>query len=460
MASSLDNRPANREERISLAREAYNGEYRNAFHVKPREVDPNVRFNMARVVVDKSVAILYGKEVSLDVVEDEEKGRTRKLTRAQKYLDDTWKHNNKMGLLNKAGLNGCLCGDVFLQLVPPMGNQYARIVNLDPARVRVDYDAWDCERATSYYLLVVTGKQLGRRAWRREVAGWSDSYEVYDNGTWQRLQSAYWPWDFDPIVHWQNLPVPNAYYGASDLNDDVLHLVERANLLLSSWMKSTLHHAHPKQWGKGFEADELRTAPDETTVLPNKDAELGLLEMKGSPALFDQLYVRLREALNEIARIPEAATGKMENIGVLSGLALHILYQPLLELSAQRRMLAGPGLEEVSRRVLVMGGFSGLHVSAEWPELLPGDPEMEGRVLAQDREMGLASIETLSRKRGYNPEKEAARMKRERTSQENARRPDNQPGNPGSDVHPGAGSSGGRDDKDSGSGGSGGGDAS
>jgi hypothetical protein len=79
---------------------------------------------------------------------------------------------------------------------------------------------------------------------------------------------------------------------------------------MSSWNKSMLNHAHPKQWGKGFEADELRTSPDETTVLPNKDAELNLLEMKGTPAQFDNLLGRLRDALHEIARLPEISTGQ------------------------------------------------------------------------------------------------------------------------------------------------------
>jgi hypothetical protein len=412
-----------REAFIARSRNAYNGCYDPSLRTVQGTVDPNVYLNFARVLVDKNVAALYGRDIAFDVVEDEIEGKSKRFTMAQRYLDGVWKANNKLALLQKSGQNGCLCGDVFLQLVPPTNNATTRIVNLDPARVVVELDPMDCERALAYYLRVAQPRAganwLSRRAWRLETWGWSDSFEYHDGQGWKRVAQANWTYPFDPIVHWQNLPVANAYYGAGELNDDVIHLIGRINLLMSSWNKSMLNHAHPKQWGKGFEADELRTSPDETTVLPNKDAELNLLEMKGTPAQFDNLLARLRDALHEIARLPEISTGKFDNVGVLSGLAISILYQPLLELTVQRRLMAGPALEETCRRILVLGGYVGLDVSAEWTEPLPADPQMEVAVLQADKDLGVASEETLSKKRGYDYQKETARKNRERTEQDN-----------------------------------------
>jgi hypothetical protein len=419
---STNDAATSRQSALAAGWRAYNGKYRRALVNKRGQIDPNVRVNYARVLVDKSVAMLFGKEVSFDVVQDEQNGDSTILRAAQAHLNETWRLNKKMQLLQKAAMNGCVGGDVFLQLVD--AKPFPRIVNLDPALVDVETSATDCEDVLAYRLswdgIDAHGRPVRwQRYWQRLKASWQETlwYSV-DGENWQLAEEPNpWQWDFAPIVHWQNLPIPNSYFGMADLSEDVLHLIGRLNLVLSNWMKSVLHHAHPKQWGSGFEADELRTAPDETTVLPSKDARLELLEMKGSVQPMDQLYVRLRDALNEIARLPEIATGKMENIGVLSGLAMNILYQPLLELTSERRVLAGPELEELSQNILTMAGYKGLTVSCEWPELLPGDPTTEGKVLAQDKELGIVSTETISRKRGYDPDKEKARIAREETSQ-------------------------------------------
>ncbi|MEO8288638.1 MAG: phage portal protein [Chloroflexota bacterium] len=402
---------------IMRAWDAYYGRYKRSLKVKEGAVDPNIRANYARVLVDKATAMLFGKEISLDVTQDELTGDTATIDAAQAYLDATWKHNRKMALLQKAAMNGCTSGDVFLQLVPY--RPYPRIINLDPALVTVETEPMDVDSPTRFIVEWETNEGRERLSWRQTWTNngnhWLERLEVRSgsHADFTPHMIGLWPHPFPPIIHWQNLPVPNSYYGQPDLGDDVLHLIDRINLTLSNWNKTVLHHAHPKQWGSGFEAEELTTAIDETTVLPNKDAKLGLLEMKGDIQVTDQLLVRLKEALYEIARLPEIATGKMQNIGVLSGLALNILYEPALELTAQRRMLAGPELEELSRRILVLGGFDALSVSCEWPELLPGDPELEGKVLEKDQKLGLVSDETLSRKRGYDPRKEAARKARE-----------------------------------------------
>jgi hypothetical protein len=159
-----------REAFIARSRNAYNGCYDPSLRTVEGTVDPNVYLNFARVLVDKNVAALYGRDIAFDVVEDEIEGKSKRFTMAQRHLDGVWKANNKLALLQKAGQNGCLCGDVFLQLVPPTNNATTRLVNLDPARVVVELDPWDCERAIAYYLRVATPKAganwMSRRAWR------------------------------------------------------------------------------------------------------------------------------------------------------------------------------------------------------------------------------------------------------------------------------------------------------
>ncbi|MGA7730341.1 MAG: phage portal protein [Chloroflexia bacterium] len=415
--------------------EAYHGYYKRTLTVRDKEVDPNIRINLARVIVNKSVTALFGKEITLDVTDDEQTGDTDTLTKAQRYLDATWRHNHKMALLQKVALNGCMSGDLFMQLVP-VPTTLPRLVNLDPTMCDVETSPSDFEDVTKY-----TVYQLGyasdgttlysRDTWTRKDTTWDEARETsLDGETWTEVATGVWGYPFPPIVHWQNLPLPNSYFGLPTLTEDILHLIGKLNLTLSNWNKTALMHGHPKQYGIGFEASELQTAPDETIVLPDKDSKLGLLEMRSSGEQMDRLYMRLREALNELARLPEVSTGKVESIGVLSGLALHILYQPALELTSQMRVLAGPALEELCQRILTIGGFPNLGVSIEWPELLPGDPELEGRVLEKDAKLGLASRETLARKRGYDPNKERARMEREETEETEEDDANTEPGKP------------------------------
>src|SRR5204863_7425901 len=90
---------------------------------------------------------------------------------------------------------------------------------------------------------------------------------------------------------------------------------------------------------------------------------------------------KVKEALHEIARVPEVSVGKVDSIGALSGVALEILYQPLMELTAVKQMTYGPLLEEVNRRALWIGGRGrDVEVKNQWPALLPGDLKLEGEV--------------------------------------------------------------------------------
>lgn len=406
-----------RQSRIEKAWRAYNGEYRKPLKTKRGEVDPNVTPNFARVLVDKSVAILFGKDVAFDVVEDELHGDSRRHRQAQAFLDTTWRRSKKLSLLQKATMNGSVGGHVFLQVVP--AKPYPRIVNLDPLMVTVQTHPNDYEEVVRYRLSWTSSETGALLWWRRDFYSFAgewfieESYSANEEGPYTLFSQQAWPYSGSPIVEWQNLPVPNAFYGLPDLSEDILHIIDRLHLNLSNWNKTVIHHAHPTKWGSGFEADDLSTASDGTIVFPSKDAKLNLLEMTSHSMGQDNLFMRLKESLYEVSRLPEVSTGKMQNIGVLSGLALHILYQPVLELTSQKRVLAGPALEQACETLLEMGGFGGRTVSVEWPELLPGDPTLEGIVFEKDKLLGLVSQETLMRKRGYDPTLERARLARE-----------------------------------------------
>src|SRR5262249_34290852 len=145
-----------------------------------------------------------------------------------------------------------------------------------------------------------------------------------DADDWITINTIDWPYAWPPIHHCQNMPAPNEFWGVSDVEDDLLDLNARINFLMSNAAKIVHFHGHPKTWGTGFDANEVEVGIDDTLILPDQ-ATLQSLEMSGGELALD-LYAKLREAVHEQARTPEIATGKLEGIGQLSGLALMILF--------------------------------------------------------------------------------------------------------------------------------------
>lgn len=394
---------------------AYHGQHPKPLRVRPGQPDDNVLVNYARVVVDKGVSFLFGSDIrfELDEVAD---------TEAEAWLEQCWQANRKMTTLQKLALNGAIAGHAFVKIVPVQGQPYPRLVVLDPALVTVTVAPDDHEAVLRYKVQYTapdprTGRPVAfRQLIERDGQAWqiTDQRSVADSTVWQTVSETTWPYPWAPIVDCQNLPCPNEFWGISDLEDDLLQLNAAINFVLSNIARIIRYHAHPKTWGRGFSANQLNIAVDETIVLPSPDASLQNLEMQSDLASSIQLYQRLREALHEVSRVPEVATGKLENAGALSGVALQILYQPLIEKTETKRRTYGDLLIELNRRLLALGGYGDEnHTVIHWPELIPGDPESEAKTLLMWQQLGV-SQDTILQRLGLDPDLE--RQKREGTA--------------------------------------------
>lgn len=150
---------------------------------------------------------------------------------------------------------------------------------------------------------------------------------------------------------------------------------------------------------------------DETIILPGENAELRNLEMQSDLASSLRYLVMLRQALHEIAGVLKMVMGNLERLGGLSGVALPILYQPLLEKTNTKRLLYGGMLVELNRRMLAIGGFGDdLSTALHWQGVLPRDPMQERQAALIDMQLSV-SQDTLLQRLGYDPDLE--RQKRE-----------------------------------------------
>jgi hypothetical protein len=126
---------------------------------------------------------------------------------------------------------------------------------------------------------------------------------------------------------------------------------------------------------------------------------------------------RLDEAIHEGSRTPAIATGKVEGIGQLSGVALQILYGPLVQKIEAKRQTYGDMLRLACRHLLELGGFGAeIDVNIVWPEILPQDMQAERAALQVDIGLGVVSKSTVAQKLGYDWDTEQARMMAEVSS--------------------------------------------
>lgn len=405
---------------IGAAWDAYYGV--NQETLKPSKAETakssldNVVLNFAQFVVDTGVFFLFGEDLQYDLDTNTKPGER---TPDEKWLDDFWAYNRKMKFLQQMAQNGSVTGHVFVKIKPPRpGEMFPRLINLSPEYCHVACEPDDIDEVRKYIIQYPAmdpenGDPLVYRQVieRNQADRWQVRDQISRKGSpFQLIEEFVWPWEWAPIVDCQNLPAANEYYGRSDIQEHTVNLQRSLNFVMSNLQRIIKFHGHPKTWGAGFRPDDLKLGVDQTVVLP-AGATLQNLEMLSDLTSSIELYARLKEAYHEITQTPEVAAGKLESAGNVSGVALKILYGPLVAKTAVKRTLYGPMIQEIHRRVLDMSGRTTDQMTEiHWPDMLPGDPLAERQAALIDQQLG-ASKDTILQQLGYDPDDE--REKRE-----------------------------------------------
>jgi hypothetical protein len=397
-----------RQLRISDAWEAYSGKLKG--QLKATKSDPqakdNIVINFAQPIVDKSVSFLMGKDVGFQVGDKSENEQ-------DVWLSSCWEENKKMTSLHKIAMNGGVCGDVFLRLQEPQsGRKYPRVINLDPACVLPIWDTDDFENIIAWQVKwkaidFTTGKpMMKRQIYEPEGNRWSIiSYRSIGNSSkWQQEGSpAYWPYPWSPILHTQNLPMPNVYFGVSDIEQHVLSVNNAINFVLSNMARILRLHAHPKLYVKGQGSTKIDSGPDDVLFLTNPNASIETIEMQSDMSSSLELYKQLKSLLHQVTRTPENAGAKMDSVGALSGVALKILFQDLLEKTDTKQLLYGDLMTECNRRLLEIGKQGKeAKIMIQWPDALPKDRKAEAETAVVLQTVGVSKETTIS-ELGYDP---------------------------------------------------------
>ncbi|MDP9351529.1 MAG: phage portal protein [Chloroflexota bacterium] len=409
--------------RFNLAWSMYYGEHPDALVVKSGRRDPNVKPNYSRLIVDKSTSFLFGEDdLQLEILTDGETKRGKaKRSPAEEWLEEVLEHNDKMVLFNRLGTNGGVCGHAFLKIQMTDGEELPELQVLDPGTVQVECDPRNLRRVNKYVIEFSGIDEHGRardykQTITRDGKAWriKDEDKSPDGSHWTERPEPHWPYKFPPIVDAQNLPDPNMYWGIADLENDKINLNRAINFLASNISKIIEIHGHPKTWTNHMNSNlKINLDPEGVIQIPGA-GELHNLEMISN--VDSQVnYLRwVLEALHETSRIPEVATGKVDNIGQLSGLALGILYGPIRELTGTKRLTYGGLIRRLCAYLLEIGGHGDGHkIKIHWPDVTPSDPMAQIAALQAEQMLGVVSRETIAGELGRDWEEEREKIEGE-----------------------------------------------
>lgn len=370
--------------------------------------DDDVPVNLISTLVDAGANFLAGQTPELQTADPDTAEQLQAILDRNRFATK---------VLNLA-TSGAVTGHVALKLRrDPQGPRFTQI---DPANLQIITDDDDIEYPIRYVIEYQgTDRASGTPVIRRQTVERNNStWEIVDQmqpvggGDWITTSTETWPFAWAPIITCQNLPVPHEVFGRADVTDALIKLSQSCRFTMSNLQRIVRLHAHPKLVAKGVRLDELKGGIDSVIALPDPNASLDALHTNADIPASNALYDRMLDAVHRQGATPPIATGKVENAGQLSGLALQILYGPLLAKTQAKRTTYGELLTELGTRLLELAGTPGQAVSVVWPNPLPTDDTTDAAAATAWQAAGV-SVETTLTKAGFDPAEEAARRDNE-----------------------------------------------
>lgn len=402
--------------------------YRRGLHKAPiKTADDAIIVNFIGLLVDRSVAMLFGQEPAFDLPGESDAPE-------QQYIDAVWASNRKMQLLKRSAVYGAETGTCYMKILPDGaiskdGKLIPRLVVLDPATVTMDALPEDIDTIFRYTIAYtipdpITGKDKTIKQVTEhdaETGYWVITDYVSVNGSkWEVTNKQVWEWDFAPIVHWHNLPDVGSVYGRPDITSDLIDLQDKINFVSSNTAKIIKYHAYPKTWARGFtNTGHLTWGVDDMITTADPNALIQNLEMQSDLSSSLNFIRYLRQALFDVSRAVDIDS-MADKLGALTNFGLRVLYQDALSKLEEKRGLYGEGIVEINHRLLALAGAPDNDGGkVEWPDVMPVNETETSMAIRSDLELGLVSKQTASGLRGYTWEDEEERIASEKAASDN-----------------------------------------
>ena len=328
--------------------------------------------NYFRAFTDFIINFTFGKGVSF---------RSPKQTEAivPELLERVWEvDNNKATVLWEMGQQGSVSGDVFIKVayeeayVDPAGRTHpgrVRILPLNSSFCFPEFHPHDRERLIRFklkYRFWGTSLEGTRQVFTYTEILTEDVIEEYIND--ELIDSRPNPLGVIPVVHVPNVRISGSPWGLSDCND-VININRAYNETATDIADIVNYHAAPVTVIIGAKASQLEKGANKVWGGLPKDARVENLE-GGSQGLKGamEFLTMLKKSMHEMIGVPESALGQAMPVSNTSGVALSIMFQPLMNRYHQKIIQYTRGLERVNELIL-------LSLAIKEPESLIWNPE-------------------------------------------------------------------------------------
>lgn len=339
--------------------------------------EPNMVFNYYRAFTDYIINFSFGKGVQF---------RSPKQTEGivPDLLERVWEvDNDKKTVLWEMGQQGGVSGDCFVKVAyeeaytDSVGRIHlgkVRVLPLNASFCFPEFHPHDRERLIRFklkYRFWGTSLEGTRQVFTYTEILTDDIIEEYIND--ELIDSRPNPLGVIPIVHIPNVRISGSPWGLSDCYD-IIPLNRTYNEVSTDIADIVNYHAAPVTVITGAKASQLEKGANKVWGGLPKDAKVQNLEggavgLKGAM----EFLAMIKKSMHEMTGVPETALGQAQPISNTSGVALSILFQPLMNKWNQKTTQYGRGIQRINELIL-------LNLVLKEPQNMVWNPTVEGEL--------------------------------------------------------------------------------
>jgi hypothetical protein len=352
---------------------------------RARRGDKRLTFNYAKVFIDKVASYLMsGIHFTVEPSDDSDKSRQEAL-KTEAALNRVYEQNNLEQLDFETEIDCAILGDACYKVIWDPGKKAVSVTAPDIQGIYTWWTGDDTSRtwrvASRYNLARDVVHDLYGVKVKDKTSGvvelWTeDEFELWIDGVLTEKKSN--PYGFIPFVIFPNLREPKKFWGISDLSQIIgpQRELNRATSQLSRILELS---GNPIAVLENVEeSEDIAVSPGAVWNIP-EDAKAYLLDLlQGGGARLHIDYINLLyRILHDLSESPRAAFGGTERD--LSGVALEIELQPLLQKVRRKRIIRTAAYNRRNRLVLKLlekysnEDFGDHQLRVVWGPILPQD---------------------------------------------------------------------------------------
>ncbi|UCH43490.1 MAG: phage portal protein [Dehalococcoidales bacterium] len=353
---------------------------------RERRAERRLTFNYAKVFIDKAASYLMsGTGFVIEPGDDSEETRAR-AGRAEVALHKVAQENNLEQLDFETEIDCAVLGDACYKVIWDQETKSVRVTTPDIQGIYVWWGRDDSAKiwqvASRYSLNADVAENLyqikpkDKQAINLIELWTAQEFELWVDGN--QVESKPNPYGFIPFVIYPNLREPKRFWGVSDLLP-IMEPQRELNRATSQLSKILELSGNPIAVLENVEeSKDIAIRPGSVWNIP-EDAKAYLLDLlQGGGVRLHIDYINiLYRILHDLSESPRAAFGGTERD--LSGVALEIELQPLLQKVRRKRIIRNAVYQQRSRLILKLlekyqnEDFSNVNLRVIWAPVLPQD---------------------------------------------------------------------------------------